>query len=140
MHCVKSVRIWSYSGTYFPAFGLNNETYSASLRIQCECGKIQTRITPNMDTFYAVIVFKIWLKNSVPFSISKQNADWISLKWNAQGTIFIPIYHFHTLIETLICIWDYYHVFLIAGHVITRLLLEETKPGRGSILLAVFTW
>ena len=27
LHCVKSVRIWSYSGPYFPAFGLNNSKY-----------------------------------------------------------------------------------------------------------------
>ena len=27
-HCVKSVRIRSYSGPYFPAFGLNTERYS----------------------------------------------------------------------------------------------------------------
>ena len=25
LHCVKSVRIWSFSGLYFPAFGLNTE-------------------------------------------------------------------------------------------------------------------
>ena len=24
-HCVKSVRIWSYSVPYFPAFGLNTD-------------------------------------------------------------------------------------------------------------------
>ena len=58
VHCVESVRIRSYSGPYFPAFGLNTERYCASLRIQSECGKIQTRITPNTDTFYAVVVFK----------------------------------------------------------------------------------
>ena len=29
-HCVKSVRIRSYSGPYFPAFGLNKETHSVS--------------------------------------------------------------------------------------------------------------
>ena len=28
--------------------------YFVSLRIQSECGKIRTRITPNTDTFYAV--------------------------------------------------------------------------------------
>ena len=27
VHCAKSVRIWSYSGPYFPAFGLNKERY-----------------------------------------------------------------------------------------------------------------
>ena len=50
-HCVKSVRIWSYSGPHFPAFGLNTERYGESLRIQSECGKIRTRITPNTNTF-----------------------------------------------------------------------------------------
>ena len=38
-HCVKSVRIRSYS---------------VSLRIQSECEKIQTRINLNVDTVYAV--------------------------------------------------------------------------------------
>ena len=49
VHCMKSVRIQSYSGSYFPAFGLN------TVHIQSECGKILTRITPNTDTFYAVV-------------------------------------------------------------------------------------
>ena len=52
-HCVKSARIGSYSGPHFPAFGLNMERYSVSFRIQSECGKMQTRITPNADNFYA---------------------------------------------------------------------------------------
>ena len=53
-HCVKSVRIWNYSGSYFPAFGLNTERYSASFHIQSECEKLRTRQTPNTDTFHAV--------------------------------------------------------------------------------------
>ena len=52
-HCVKGVRIRSYSGPYFPAFELNTP-YPVSLRIQSECGKIWTRITQNTDTFHAV--------------------------------------------------------------------------------------
>ena len=55
-HCVKSVRIKSYSGPHFLAFGLNTKRYTVSLRIQFQCGKIRTRITPNTDTFYAVKV------------------------------------------------------------------------------------
>ena len=51
-HCVKSVRLWSYSGPYFPSFRLNTERYGVSFRNQSECGKIRTRITPN--TFHAV--------------------------------------------------------------------------------------
>ena len=56
LHWVKSVRVRSYSGLHFPAFGLHMQGYSVSLRIQLECGKIWTRITPNMDTFHAVLV------------------------------------------------------------------------------------
>ena len=58
-HCVKSVRIWSYSGLHFPTFGLNTERYGVSHRIQSECGKMWTRITPNTDTFYAETVLII---------------------------------------------------------------------------------
>ena len=43
MHSVKNVRIRSFSGPYFAAFGLN----------------IQTRKTPNTDTFYAVVKMSI---------------------------------------------------------------------------------
>ena len=53
-HWVKSVRIRSYSGPYFPSFGLNKERYGVSIRIQSECGKMWIRITPNTDTFYEV--------------------------------------------------------------------------------------
>ena len=58
-HCVKSIRIRSFSGPYFPAFGLNAERYSVSLRIYSECGEIRTRKTPNTDTFNAVCSFPI---------------------------------------------------------------------------------
>ena len=52
--CSYSELFWSV----FSAFGLNTERYSVSLRIQSECGKIGTRITPNTDTFYAVNVME----------------------------------------------------------------------------------
>ena len=45
------VRIRSYSGPYFHAFELNPEKYGVSRRIQLKCGKIRSRITPNMDRF-----------------------------------------------------------------------------------------
>ena len=50
IHCVKSVRIRSFSGPYFASFELNTETYS-------ECGKIRTRKGPNMAFFHAVIIY-----------------------------------------------------------------------------------
>ena len=86
LHCVKSVRIRSYSAPYFPALGLNTERYvfspnagkygpeqlqiqtlfrqcysmvgkKVSLCIQFECGKLHTSITPNTDTFHAVLFY-----------------------------------------------------------------------------------
>ena len=54
-HCVKSVVIWSFSGPYFPAFGLNTESCEVSLLcIQSKCGKMRTRKSPNTDTSHAV--------------------------------------------------------------------------------------
>ena len=58
-HSVKRVRIRSYSGPHFPAFGLNTERYAVSLRIQSKCGKMQTRITPKKDALY--VVFFLWV-------------------------------------------------------------------------------
>ena len=61
IHCVKSVRVRSYFGFHFPAFELNTERYGylreISLRVQSKCRKIRSRITPNTDTFDAVILF-----------------------------------------------------------------------------------
>ena len=44
-HCVKSVRIRSYSDPRFS-------------RIRTECGKMRTRMTPNTDTFHAVKIYE----------------------------------------------------------------------------------
>ena len=52
--CAYSELFWSPFFLHFPTFGLNTDRYSVSLRIQFECGKIRTRITSTMDTFYAV--------------------------------------------------------------------------------------
>ena len=45
-----------YSEIYFIYTDIHCVKRSISLRIQSECGKVRTRITPNTDTFYAVIV------------------------------------------------------------------------------------
>ena len=42
------------------------------VRIQSECGKIRTRITPNTDTFYAVYDGSFWYF-SQHFQIVKNN-------------------------------------------------------------------
>ena len=87
-HCVKSVRIRSCSGPYFSAFGLNTERYRVfvfsqnigiqNMRIQSECGKMQTRITPDRGTFYAL--FKVtFLKQKQKSMTKKTEVSLISL-------------------------------------------------------------
>ena len=53
---LKSVRIWSFSGAYFSAFGFNTEICRVDLRIQSECGKIGTRKYSNTYSFHAVLI------------------------------------------------------------------------------------
>ena len=38
---------------------MNKEIYPVNLRIQSACAKIQTRKTPNTDTFHAVFAMKV---------------------------------------------------------------------------------
>ena len=59
VHCLKSVRMRSYSGPHFTAFGLNTVRYFVSLHIQSKCGKMGTRITPHIDTVSAVVLHKL---------------------------------------------------------------------------------
>ena len=40
-HCIKSVRIWSYSGQHFPTFGLNTERYRVSSVFSANAGKCE---------------------------------------------------------------------------------------------------
>ena len=68
---MKSVRIQSFSDPYFPAFGLNMEKYGVFLRIQSECEKIQTRKTPNADTFQTVY-FETYKFDLNPQDIGKE--------------------------------------------------------------------
>ena len=48
--CMKSVHIRSFASPYFPTFALKTERYG----FKSECGKIQTRKTPNIYTFHTV--------------------------------------------------------------------------------------
>ena len=71
-HCVKNVRIRSFSGPYFPAFGVNTSVslYSFRMRENTDC----IRKTPNTDTFHAV---RKSLKRSEVFK--KINVDYYFL-------------------------------------------------------------
>ena len=61
-HCVKSVRNRNFSGPYFPAFGLNTERYSVSLRIQSKYGETLAKKISNTDTFHAVTFFSQFIE------------------------------------------------------------------------------
>ena len=72
-HCVKSIRIRSYSGPYFPSLGLNTEIYSVPLRIrtlftQCKLttdfkpgNKVVSSVTKKM--YYCIVPPGITLVN-----------------------------------------------------------------------------
>ena len=87
LHCVKSVSIRSFSGPYFPAFGLNIERHSVSLHIQSRYGKIRTRKTPNTDTFHTVLFLTVRKKtkirnvlaNNMSMDINLSKAQWSKL-------------------------------------------------------------
>ena len=68
---MESVHIRSCSGPHFPAFGLNTEI-SVSLCIHSEWGEMQTRITLNTDTFYAVC----YHVENISIDLPCKSVDW----------------------------------------------------------------
>ena len=81
LHCMRSVCTRSFSGTYFPAFGLNTERYGVSLCIQSKCGKIWIRKTLNTDVFYAVLSTGIYggLWGFLWHQLQQHDLGWTSL-------------------------------------------------------------
>ena len=74
-HCLKNVRIQSFSGPYFPVFRLNTERHDVSLRIQSNCRTIRTKKTPNTDTFHAVFdLSQVQVKQNLVFSVIEMHA------------------------------------------------------------------
>ena len=54
----------SFSGPYFPVFGLHREIYKVNLHIQFKFGKIRTRKTPYLVTFLVVNISLVFLSHS----------------------------------------------------------------------------
>ena len=72
--CPYSESFWSK----FSALGLGMEIYSVNLCIQSESGKMTIRKTPNMGTFYAVMII-----NSFKHDVEKRpNILWKILWFN----------------------------------------------------------
>ena len=95
-HSVKSVRIRGYSVPHFPALGLNTERYSVSFRIQSECEKMRTRITPNTDNFHPVN--KLENQNNPWNNFCHFHLPRVSLVWN---TLTFLSRFFETLLKLI---------------------------------------
>ena len=65
-HCVKRIRIRSYSGRHFFRIfpHLDWIRRDTPVRMRENLGKMQTRITPNTDSFYAVSVTESFFKQN----------------------------------------------------------------------------
>ena len=48
-HCLKSVRIWSCSGPYFPAFGLNRDQNNSEYGRFLQITWVKSRIRTNQE-------------------------------------------------------------------------------------------
>ena len=103
IYCVKRVRIRSYSGPYFPAFGLNTKRYS---------------VTSNTDTFYAVNVNNTYSKyekiiSGIPQSSIRDNIFQSINKWfilflylMSRFTIFPMTTYYLTFAEKIVELID----------------------------------
>ena len=69
-HCVKILRIRSFSGQHFPPIGLNKERYGVSLLVQSKCVKIRTGKTLNTESFHVVCLLEA---NIMPTSYIEEN-------------------------------------------------------------------
>ena len=63
-YCVKKVLIQSFSGPYFPVFGLNTDIYFVNLCIRFEYGKIRTRKNSVFGHFSCSAVINLCQVNS----------------------------------------------------------------------------
>ena len=92
-YCVKSVGIRSFSGLHFSAFGLNTEilNYSVDLPILSKSVKMQTRKTPNVNTFYAV-TYVYWVNfQSVIVWTSRNSLHGTREIFETHSTIYIHL-------------------------------------------------
>ena len=65
--------------------------FFASLRIQSKCEKIRTKITPNKDSFYAVLVHPEISKETVFDEVTLCNAGWLFLSCRMAKAIILSI-------------------------------------------------
>ena len=110
-----------YSELFWSTFsGLNTERYSVSLRIHSKCEKMQTRITPNTDTFYAVCIIPFFNISWLSWSNNTVFARFI---WVDKGIEFWVIFKIKGI--SYLCLTD----FSIIGWflIFFRVFLEKLK-------------
>ena len=110
IHCVKNVRIRSYSGPHFFAFGLNTERYSASLPHFPAFGLNTERYSASLPHFFAFGLNTERYSASLPhfpaFGLNtevrmRENAGKMRTRITPNAnifyavTIFINVVHFH---------------------------------------------
>ena len=98
INCVKSVRIRSYSGLHFSRIFQNTERNGGSIspyavRMRENAGNMRTKITPNTDTFYAVIIISfVSIITAITFLVT-----------NTSYLFLLMLLYFHLNSCTLIC-------------------------------------
>ena len=111
-HCTKNVRIQSYSGPYFPAYGLNMERFGVSLCIQSKCGKMWIRITLDTDTFHAVNGFWRFLF-LIYFSKYYQKIS----TWDRTKSVFLLLFTMHPkMLQTIIILGHCNDLIVVLVH------------------------
>ena len=98
---MKSVRIRSFSGTHFHAFGLNAERYGVSLHIQTKCGKY------GPEKLWIRTLFTQWEVDISIFS------GYSILCWHAvkHSCDFVPVSIFNLQQECFVRLWSWIVLF-----------------------------
>ena len=94
----------NFFGPYFPAFGLNTERYEVSVRIQSECGEIQTRKDSVFGHISHSLVFdqiqSLMLSSSGPLTFSKFSHD-IFPCFRISAVRFVDQFYHNLLMEII---------------------------------------
>ena len=104
-YCVKCVRIWSYSGPHFPAFGLNTER----LRICPYLVRIRENADQNNSEYRHFsrgkpIHLEIWIKQSI--TSFNESFTLEALKWKLEVTLEVTGLAYSQVIIILFSIFE----------------------------------
>ena len=108
-HCLKSIRVRSFAGPYFPAFGLNNERYSVIISWLCYffislyISKVESYSTPTTLFYHCVKGVRVrcfsglhflhsdWIRRDTPYlSLFSPNAGKYGPENFRTPTLFTP--------------------------------------------------